>query len=119
MKKFKVSVIIRGELIRATSDGTKEGTQIYANSQNRHLIEYRIYTRRGVKIRLSRKDERVIPGYDSPLALTAVLCSLDAHGAIIWSAPKEVVEYLNSDNEDRCIGSIEIRDSEQEMEESI
>lgn len=97
MKKFKVSVIIRGELIRATSDGTKEGTIFETTQGNINIMNYYIDQFTTIDIRQDRGYEKIQCGYDSPFALTATLFSLDPPRAILWSAPKEVTDYVNSE----------------------
>lgn len=96
MKKFKVSAIIHGELIKATSDGTKEGTVFETTQENINMMNYYVNQSTTIDIRQDRGYEKIQCGYGSPFALTATLFSLDPPRAILWSAPKEVIDYINS-----------------------
>ncbi len=96
MKKFKITVIVYGKTITAVSDGTEEGTVITAYEADLNVIKSAIRRGRSVDIKQGRQRDSIVAGYNSPLALTAALCSLDEMRSIVWSAPKEVTDFLRN-----------------------
>lgn len=96
MKKFRIVVIAYGETLTAVSDGTEAGTEFTGDIGYINMVKASIRRGRKVDITHSRQYDSVKAGYDSPLALTAALCSVDEMRSIVWSAPKEVMEFIGA-----------------------
>lgn len=101
MKKFRIAVIVYGETLTAVSDGTEDGTKFTGDAGYINMAKASIRRGRKVDITHSRNYDSVTAGYGSPLALAAALCSVDEMRSIIWSAPKEVREFIRN-TDDRC-----------------
>lgn len=96
MKKFKIVVIAYGKAMTAVSDGTKDGTTITADESAMHIIRYSLDKGYSVDLTHSNTRASVVSGYDSPLALTAALFSVDEMRSIVWSAPKSVMKFIKN-----------------------
>jgi hypothetical protein len=98
MSKFTVSVIAEGEFLKATSDGTEEGTVFTGSAESIRLIKKNIGFGRSAVIMHDREGISVKTGYANPIALTAALFSISPLYTHVWRAPQEVYDFFGWKN---------------------
>lgn len=109
MKKFTIAVMLEGQLLKAVSNGTEEGTVFTGNEEHIRRVKKAIRLERLVDVAGTRHSPAIKSGYADPLALTAALCSIMPRYTTIWKAPKEVLDFLqwNLIENDHSLLSIE------------
>lgn len=105
MKRFAIVVMIEGKTLKASSDGTKEGTYFEGDALHIKHAKYAIEIGSEINFVPSRRRVPVKAGYDSPLALTAALFARHPSYTRIWRAPKEVTQFIDqaADEEESLI----------------
>lgn len=98
MSKFTVSVIVEGEFLKATSDGTEDGTVFTGNDETIRLVKKNIGFGRSGVITNDRQAISVKAGYEDPIVLTAALFSVSPLYTHIWRAPQEVYDFFGWKN---------------------
>ena len=94
MKRWNVVVIIEGRTLKATSDGTKEGTKFTGAEED--ILRARALIQQGFEIFLGSPYDSpaVKASYDSALGLTAALMGAAPYDAFLWRAPKGVLQFI-------------------------
>lgn len=96
MKKWTAVVIIDGHTLKATGDGTEEGTVFEGREDD--IAMAKAIIRHGSKVFLGppRISPHVPASYATPLGLTAAMVGAAPSTAEIWRAPKDVLEYIEN-----------------------
>lgn len=110
MKEFTIAVMVEGQLLKAVSDGTEEGTTLTGSDEHIRLVKKAIRNGRLVDIAGTRRSPAIKSGYDNPLALTAALFSILSRYTSIWSAPQEVIDFIQLHVANDCHGQFSIED---------
>lgn len=94
MKRWSVVVIIEGRTLKATSDGTEEGTKFTGMEED--VEKAKAILQQGFEIFLgsSYNSPAVKASYDSALGLTAALMGAAPYDAVLWRAPKDVLQFI-------------------------
>lgn len=94
MKKWSVVVIIDGYTLKAVGDGTEAGTVFEGREED--IAMARGVIRHGISVHLGfpRFSPEITASYDSALGLTAALMGAGNSPAILWRAPKDVMEFI-------------------------
>lgn len=92
--KWTFEAIYEGEEIKVVSDGTKEGTVIYANDFTRRRIELALLA--GEKVVPWDEGPVLKAGYDSQVGLLAGVYSLDPGQVFMLKVPRGVRKFVNS-----------------------
>lgn len=114
MKKFTVTVILEGQVLKAVSDGTEKGTVFTGSDEHIRRVKKSIRLERLVDIVGTRHSPVIKSGYEDAFALTAALCSIIPRYTTIWTAPKEVLDFLKWNLEDNDHGLFTIEDIEED-----
>lgn len=94
MKQWSVVVIIEGRTLKATSDGTKEGTKFDGVKED--IERAQAILNQGFEVFLGSPYDSpaVKASYDSALGLTAALMGAAPYDAFLWRAPKDVLQFI-------------------------
>lgn len=94
MKKWSVVVIIDGYTLKAVGDGTEEGTVFEGREDDIISAKAAIFRGWNIPLGFPRFSPIVKASYDSALGLTAALMGAADSEAILWRAPKEVMQFI-------------------------
>lgn len=100
MSKWSVVVIIDGYTLKAVGDGTEEGTVFEGRDEDIAMAKAVIRHSISVHLGFPRFSPEITASYDTALGLTAALMAAGNSPAILWRAPREVMEFIkNYENE--------------------
>lgn len=95
MDNFTVAVTIGSRNLKVTSDGTEEGTVFDGKVGDVKMATSSAKRQDPVSFGKFGESPIANSGFDSPIALTAALYSINPEMVRIVEAPKEVYEFLN------------------------
>jgi hypothetical protein len=94
--KWSIVVILDGETLKATGDGTEEGTVFEGREDDIAMAKALIRRKFVVPLGNLRYGPEVLACYDSAIGLTAALINAGPSEGILWRAPKEVTDFIEN-----------------------
>lgn len=92
--KWSIVVIIDGYTLKATGDGTEEGTVFEGREDDIAMAKALIWRESSVPLGNPRFGPWVTASYDSAIGLTAALVNAGPGEGVLWRAPKEVTDFI-------------------------
>jgi hypothetical protein len=93
--QWNIVVIIDGHTLQAKGDGTESGTVFKGRQEDVLMAKAVIRHRFPITLGNPRFSPTVTASYDSPMGLTAALMGAAPSDAVIWKAPKDVIEFID------------------------
>lgn len=92
--KWSIVAVLDGETLKATGDGTEEGTVFEGREDDIAMAKALIRRETLVPLSNPRFGPKVVASYESAVGLTAAVVNAGPAEGILWRAPKDVLEFI-------------------------